>query len=421
MRSYLHVLLVFLVILFPGCAAITTSMPKSEAEKVAGYTYVPLDPFTIPVSKEVAAALAKQSDKPGEVLKHLPDNTVRVSVETFDGKGNVSFGPVTSNAAGSSHRVTTDYTVTDAVGFKVVICHLVKDGAPVKNEKGTPLVHVMTEREARIRLATMDARAKKEKKVVTNESKDNANARIDAKAAMQNEKSDAVIAMQSKPKQNSDMLSPLSQEVLTETQVEEMLPHSVRKSTAVQASAIVPMEGIDFGNEPIGLWSDIDQSETSLVDLSDVDLSKYNPADLGNVYTIPIYVGIGLRITADVRTMRGDVNISALASLGAQTEAGIVRGTLVAQTLGVNGEAISAALPIQSELNATTIQNSLVAVGSIKALLYSEKTTIRPRVVGMYIPFQADKQLVNVIISLLHEDTPTWTPFGFEDQAVLRP
>lgn len=125
-------------------------------------------------------------------------------------------------------------------------------------------------------------------------------------------------------------------------------------------------------------------------------------------YNIPLYVGIGLRITANINSIDANVNIQGLGIIGAEAEAGRLSGSLVVQTLGVNGQAISSALPIQSELNRTTAQNAIVAIGSIKAMLYDDATVIEPRVVGLYLPFRSDKALVNEIISALSKEQISW-------------
>ena len=105
-------------------------------------------------------------------------------------------------------------------------------------------------------------------------------------------------------------------------------------------------------------------------------------------FNIPVYIGIGLRVSANVNIIGSSANISGIGVIGAEAEANKISGSLVVQTLGVNGKSISAALPIQSELNRTTAQNAIVAVGSIKALLYEDDTVVFPRVVGLYLPFR---------------------------------
>ncbi|RSE33361.1 hypothetical protein [Acinetobacter junii] len=125
-------------------------------------------------------------------------------------------------------------------------------------------------------------------------------------------------------------------------------------------------------------------------------------------FSLPIYIGVGLRITANVRNLTNNTNISGLGVIGAEAEAKKLQGTLVVQTLGINGKAIASALPIQSELNQTTVQNSIVAIGSIKALLYDNETVKSPRVVGLYLPFKGDTALINAIISELSRESIIW-------------
>lgn len=134
-------------------------------------------------------------------------------------------------------------------------------------------------------------------------------------------------------------------------------------------------------------------------------------------YNIPVYVGIGLRVTANVDVIGTSANISGLGVIGAEAETNSVKGSLIVQTLGINGKSIASALPIQSELNRTTAQNAIVAVGSIKALLYDDKTATAPRVVGMYLPFPGGKALVNAIISEMSKgDSIFWTRLCASDK-----
>jgi hypothetical protein len=133
-----------------------------------------------------------------------------------------------------------------------------------------------------------------------------------------------------------------------------------------------------------------------------------------NLYerTIPVYVGVGLRVTADVTTLTGNVTISGLGGIGVDADAGKLSGSLVVQTIGINGPSVSAALPIQSELNRTTAMNAVVAVGSVKALLYDEETRVAPRVLGFYLPFVADRSMINSIVNALVSEPLEWEPGG---------
>lgn len=143
-------------------------------------------------------------------------------------------------------------------------------------------------------------------------------------------------------------------------------------------------------------------------------------------YNIPVYVGVGLRVSANIYSAKSNASISGLGVIGAEAEASNLKGSLIIQTLGVNGKSVAAALPIQSELNRTTAQNAIVAIGTIKALLHSEETWVSPRVVGLYLPFAGGKPLVNALISELSKEEISWefTCFGrnaqSQDQLVPR-
>jgi hypothetical protein len=145
-------------------------------------------------------------------------------------------------------------------------------------------------------------------------------------------------------------------------------------------------------------------SEDDLVTANGKPLDWKDP----EIVNIPVYVGLGLRVSANVYVTGATANISGLGVIGAEAEADKLRGSLVVQTLGVNGKSVAAALPIQSELNRTTAQNAIAAVGTLKALLYADETVKSPRVVGMYLPFKGGKPLVNALISALSTARIEW-------------
>jgi hypothetical protein len=125
--------------------------------------------------------------------------------------------------------------------------------------------------------------------------------------------------------------------------------------------------------------------------------------------SMPVYIGVGLRLTATVRVLKGTANLSSLGALAAGAEAGNLSGSLVVQTLGINGKGVSTALPLPSELNQTTIQNAILALGAIKAILYDEKNTrVTPRVVGIYNSVGGGQQYINGVIAALATDPVTW-------------
>lgn len=125
---------------------------------------------------------------------------------------------------------------------------------------------------------------------------------------------------------------------------------------------------------------------------------------------VPVYVGVGLRLTAIVTVLKGNVGLDFAAISGA-ARAERVKGGLVVQTLGVNGPRVATLMPLPGELNATTIQNAAVALGAIKALLYDADTGKTATVVGIHYPYREwDADKVNAIVSSLAGRPVPWKP-----------
>ena len=126
--------------------------------------------------------------------------------------------------------------------------------------------------------------------------------------------------------------------------------------------------------------------------------------------SVPVYVGVGLRLTAEVTSLEANANLSGLSAIAAEVAAGRLKGSLTVQSLGITGKSISAALPLPSEINETTIQNALVAIGSIKGQIYdgNDAVIISPRVVGIYKPFKGGIEVINGIISELSRQPVEW-------------
>lgn len=135
------------------------------------------------------------------------------------------------------------------------------------------------------------------------------------------------------------------------------------------------------------------------------------PAPGKSVVIVPVYVGVGLRLTANVNVLKGNVNLADLGTLSAAAKAERVSGGLVAQTMGLNGAKVKQTLPLPGELNTTTIQAATVAMGSIKALIDDPDTSPWPTVLGIHYPYaKIDPAVVNEIVSQLSSNPVQWTP-----------
>jgi len=147
-------------------------------------------------------------------------------------------------------------------------------------------------------------------------------------------------------------------------------------------------------------------------------LPRYEPSEIENSYepiiragdegdaVVPVYVGVGLRLTASITVNKNEVDLGNLFAIGAQASANEITGTLTVQTLGISGENISSIIPMPSEINPTTIQNAILALGTIKAKLYDEKTEITPRAVGVYNSIGGSVKTINKFISSILIERP---------------
>jgi hypothetical protein len=133
------------------------------------------------------------------------------------------------------------------------------------------------------------------------------------------------------------------------------------------------------------------------------DTIGFMPLDSGSVdrpdAVLPVYVGVGLRLTATITVNKGSVDLGNLFALGVAAEAKQITGTLVIQTLGISGENISSIIPMPNQINTTTIQNAIMALGSIKAKMYQTEVRVNPRIVGFYNNVGGGKATVNQFIS----------------------
>lgn len=191
--------------------------------------------------------------------------------------------------------------------------------------------------------------------------------------------------------------------------VRKQIVDQVMNTRWIKVSAPVPPDYKVAGYEAhyVGRSGDVPQP---------VPTVKVGEAESYERVTIPVYVGIGLRLSADIRANKGDITLSGLGAIGAQAEAKNLSGTLTVQTLGVTGKSIAVALPLPSKLDQTTIESGILAIGGSRAILYtaasaaqtSDKVTAQPRIVGLYSPIGSDPRLINAVYSELSRAKPYW-------------
>ena len=143
---------------------------------------------------------------------------------------------------------------------------------------------------------------------------------------------------------------------------------------------------------------------------------RFDPEPVPSGYeevVIPVYVGVGLRLTANLVTRRAGINLTNLPAIAASADAEQSSGTLTLQTLGVYNQQVASTFAIPSELSTTSVQNALVSLGAVKAIVYDRDTGTRPRLTGIYNPLPtSDPVLINKIYSALAQAPIAWAPCG---------
>lgn len=153
---------------------------------------------------------------------------------------------------------------------------------------------------------------------------------------------------------------------------------------------VVILDYIKFNTESFGVKLDKTNHNYSIA-----SLTESSNADV----IVPVYVGVGSRLTANITVLKGEVNLGNLFAIGGEASAEKISGTLVVQTLGISGKTVSSSIPLPSEINSTTIQNAILALGTIKAVMYENDTKIKPRVVGDYNILCGGTETINGFIS----------------------
>ncbi|WP_144607292.1 hypothetical protein [Algoriphagus algorifonticola] len=160
---------------------------------------------------------------------------------------------------------------------------------------------------------------------------------------------------------------------------------------------------VEFINEEKGEFKVLPRYEKSEIE------NSYDPiirsTDDGDA-VVPVYVGVGLRLTANIMVNKTGVDLGNLFSIGANASSNNIAGTLTVQTLGISGDNISSIIPMPSEINPTTIQNAILALGTIKAKLYDPNTVITPRAVGVYNYIGGSSKTINKFVSSILIERP---------------
>lgn len=117
--------------------------------------------------------------------------------------------------------------------------------------------------------------------------------------------------------------------------------------------------------------------------------------------SLPVVVGLGARMTASLTVLKGSVNVSGLTQIAIEANAERVSGSMVVQSLGVQGESVSTSIPISSKTEPAAIENAIVSMATMRTKAYSDEVVTSPRLLGFYAPFGMTTDEITSVYSII--------------------
>jgi hypothetical protein len=115
-----------------------------------------------------------------------------------------------------------------------------------------------------------------------------------------------------------------------------------------------------------------------------LDYAKFRDDAMGEK-DIPVRVGVGIRIVADITTVKSDIDLGSIFAIAFAAKAGYLKGQIEVLKIGLDSPSLSLVLPPPTEINDTSLQNALQAVASIRAKLYDSDTKLTPHILAVQV------------------------------------
>ncbi len=94
-------------------------------------------------------------------------------------------------------------------------------------------------------------------------------------------------------------------------------------------------------------------------------------------------VGVGLRVTANIKTNKSNLDIGSLFGLGLAAKRDKLVGTLSVDVIGLESQEITTIIPLPSEISPSSIQTVLQSIATIKSKIYDAHTRLYPQIVSV--------------------------------------
>ena len=294
MKKYL-LLLAMLLVSCQSTGGSDLTFGATHSEQLSGYSYVPVEPSRVLVRR---ADTAKEITKK-EILKALPDNSIRIATRQIGGSVENEIGPIglNSGTAGNSYEVIIDYVTADTINVKFF-----GYWQPFKiNSEG--------------KIFDRGLGIKEFSKFPKN----------------------------TPPKDG------------THGTVWELVIYA-RESNEVEnvgGTSIPRLIGITDRQIRNIFQQDIDNIARNKNNLTGDVVREFDPAEHRtlNEFNVPVYIGIGLRLKANVTVLKGTVHFTGIPAITSAVEAGKATGSLSVQTLGVTGPTPRTSLQLVSSID----------------------------------------------------------------------
>lgn len=94
-------------------------------------------------------------------------------------------------------------------------------------------------------------------------------------------------------------------------------------------------------------------------------------------------IGVGVRIKANIQTLKAGVDLNGLFALGLAARAQQLKGTLSVDVIGIDSPGVNALLPVGVQLDESSIQASLQSLASIQTKIYDDKVNLTPHLIAI--------------------------------------
>lgn len=125
-------------------------------------------------------------------------------------------------------------------------------------------------------------------------------------------------------------------------------------------------------------------------------------------------IGVGMRMTADIHTVKDGIDLSSIFALGVAASLNKLSGTLSVQILGIGTEDVDSLTVTNAKIDETSIQKTLEGMAAIKAKIADDKTKLTPQI--LWVKPTAAGVTPEEVKSNLQSEAPTSEWVGISNQ-----